>query len=138
MKYEIEITESARRDFENIYLYISGKLCNKQAAKNLIALLNEKIGSLAEMPEGYPQARDEYLKDMGIRFIPVKNYIVFYTADTEAKKVYIVRVLYGKRSWENILYDDLKKLKKVTVMQLHYSHFFIKAKLRSKAFSYFR
>lgn len=108
MKYEIEITDSARRDFENIYLYISGKLCNKQAAKNLIVSLNEKILSLAEMPEGYPQARDEYLKDMGIRFIPVKNYIVFYTVDTEGKKVYIIRILYGKRSWENILYDDLK------------------------------
>lgn len=107
MKYGIEITEAAQRDFDNIYTYISDNLCNKQAASRLIALLDKNIRTLVDMPEGYPLANDEYLRNMGIRFISVKNYMVFYTVSTVKQKVYVIRVLYGKRNWIDILQNDL-------------------------------
>lgn len=107
MKYEIEITEAAQRDFENIYTYVSDNLCNRQAASRLVAFLDKNIRTLANMPEGYPLANDEYLRNMGIRFISVKNYIVFYTVNSSNQKVYIIRVLYGKRNWIDILQKDL-------------------------------
>ena len=31
MNYDINITEAAQKDFENIYTYISENLCNKKA-----------------------------------------------------------------------------------------------------------
>ena len=107
MSYGIEITEAAQRDFENIYMYISDNLCNKQAATRLIKQIDESIRVLADMPEGYPLVRDEYLRNIGIRFISVKNYIVFYTVSSVKQKVYIVRILYGKRNWIDILQSDL-------------------------------
>ena len=107
MKYGIEITEAAQRDFENIYTYISDNLCNKKAATILIDLFDKNIRTLADMPEGYPLANDEYLRNMGIRFISVKNYIIFYTVNIKKQMVYVVRVLYGKRNWINILQSEL-------------------------------
>ena len=107
MKYGIEITEAAQRDFENIYTYISDNLCNKQAATRLIDLFDKNIRTLADMPEGYPLANDEYFRNMGIRFISVKNYIIFYTVNIKKQMVYVVRVLYGKRNWIYILQSEL-------------------------------
>ena len=107
MKYGIEITEAAQRDFENIYTYISDNLCNKKAATSLIDLFDKNIRTLADMPEGYPLANDEYLRNMGIRFISVKNYIIFYTVNIKKQMVYVVRVLYGKRNWIDILQSEL-------------------------------
>ncbi len=100
MKYKIEITQEAEKDFENIFTYISETLCNKQAAL--------RIRSLTDMPNSYPKVKDMYLKKMGLRFITVKNYIVFYTVEDEECKVYIVRILYGKRNWVKILQDDFE------------------------------
>ena len=39
----------------------------------------------------------------GIRFTLVKNYIAFYVVSEENHTIYIVRFLYGKRDWINIL-----------------------------------
>ena len=108
MKYEIEISEAAQNDFKNIFLYISDNLCNKHAALRLMNLIDKNIRSLAEMPEGYPLVKDEYLRNKGIRFVVVKNYIIFYTVNESACKIYIIRILYGKRNWAYILQDDLQ------------------------------
>lgn len=108
MKYKIEITQEAERDFENIFTYISETLCNRKAAISMISLLDKNIRVLKDMPNSYPTAKDTYLKKMGIRFFAVKNYIVFYTVDDEEGKVYIVRILYGRRNWLKILRDDFE------------------------------
>ena len=103
MNYDIDITEAAQRDFENIYTYISENLCNKKAALDLINLLNKNVQILTAMPEIYPIVRDEYLGNMGIRFITVKNYMIFYVVNKSENQVSIIRVLYGKRNWTEIL-----------------------------------
>lgn len=103
MKYTVEITDAAQKDFEDIFSYISNKLYNKQAATKLIALLDKNIRLLEDTPKAYPMVNDEYLKSKGIRLIAVNNYIVFYTVIPDERKVYIVRILYGKRNWIDIL-----------------------------------
>ena len=107
MKYEIEITKAAQNDFEDIYTYISESLCNKQAAVKIVAMIDKNIRSLTDMPERYPFVNSQYLRDNGIRFVSVKNYIVFYMADESRNKVYIVRILYEKRNWAEILKNEL-------------------------------
>ena len=88
-------------------MYISDNLCNKQAATRLIGLLDKNIRSLSDMPERYHLVKDDYLKNVGIRYISVKNYIIFYTVSATKQKVYVVRILYGKRNWVDILQSDL-------------------------------
>lgn len=107
MSFEVEITVAAQHDVENIYSYISENLCNKQAAARFISALRENMAMLENMPESYPLVNDEYLKNIGIRFIAIKNYIAFYITSAEKKKVYILRVLYGRRNWTKILKDGI-------------------------------
>ena len=103
MKYEVEITKAAEQDIEEIFTYISEKLYNSTSAMRMVELLDKNIKALADSPEGYPLVKDDYLRSIGIRFIPIKNYIVFYTFDKTQSKVCVVRVLYGKRNWKEIL-----------------------------------
>lgn len=107
MSFGVEFADVAQRDVENIYTYISETLCNRQAATRFISALREHMTTLENMPESYPLANDEYLRNMGIRFIVINNYIAFYIVSYEKKIVYVLRVLYGRRNWAEILKNDI-------------------------------
>ena len=49
------------------------------------------------MPERKSLYRDEPWHSRGIRFITVKNYMVFYTVNKDTETVSIVRIMYGAR-----------------------------------------
>jgi plasmid stabilization system protein ParE len=46
---------------------------------------------------------DEYLAEKGIKFVMIKNYMMFYTINEDEKTVIVIRFLYGRRDWKNIL-----------------------------------
>lgn len=46
---------------------------------------------------------DEMLAYKGIRKIMMDNYIVFFIVNEESKIVTIVRILYGRYDWMNLL-----------------------------------
>ena len=46
---------------------------------------------------------DEYLANLGYRLKKVKNYLIFYIIGEDNKYIKIVRFLYGRRDWMNIL-----------------------------------
>lgn len=46
-------------------------------------------------------------KSLGIRFLPIENYLVFYLPDEEQKVVRIYRIIYGKRDIENQLQENI-------------------------------
>lgn len=47
------------------------------------------------MPERNPFYKEEPWHSQGLRFLPVKNYLLFYTVNPENSTVSIVRILYG-------------------------------------------
>lgn len=51
----------------------------------------------------HPLVEDELLKRMGLRRAYFDNYNIFYYYDVEEDVVYIIRVLYNKADWQNIL-----------------------------------
>ena len=58
---------------------------------------------LKEFPFSCNYVADEYLKSKGYRKLIIDNYIVFYLVEEENKQVIIMRVLYGKQKYENLL-----------------------------------
>ena len=54
------------------------------------------------MPQGLP-VTDERLASIGYRKLIVKGYIAFYTIDEQSKAVDIVRILYARRDWLQLL-----------------------------------
>lgn len=60
------------------------------------------------MPERYSAVEWEPWASMGMRKVPVDNYIVFYLVDTVKLTVTVIRVLYNGRDIEGIIQKDTK------------------------------
>ena len=103
MMYKVVPSERARKDILDIIGYITSELDSPEAARKLLIALYKEMNSLDTMPKRFAFVSDERLAQMGIRSIPVKNYIIFYTVDEQKKSVTIIRVMYSKRDWANLL-----------------------------------
>lgn len=99
----VVFTEPAEYDLLDIEYYIFVDLCNPQAAQRISDGILDAAGKLEEYPEGYPLVGDELLGRMGIRITYFDNYNIFYYYDMQNDVVYIIRVLYNKADWQNIL-----------------------------------
>ncbi len=71
---------------------------------NYSKLIRNEIQSLENMPQKFAIIDDDDIKDLNIRKINIKNYIVFYRINEEKRIVNIERVLYGASDWLNKLY----------------------------------
>ena len=60
------------------------------------------------MPERYGLVEWEPWASMGMRHVPVGNYVVFYTIETDVRTVTITRIFYGGRDIEHII-QELEK-----------------------------
>ncbi|MHB8063551.1 MAG: type II toxin-antitoxin system RelE/ParE family toxin [Ruminiclostridium sp.] len=98
-KFKIKIFPSAQKDLRDIVDYINS--LSPQAAIKYYELIVEKVGSIADMPERCPLAKDTQLRLRGYRTLHVKNYIVFYVLKSDV--VEIRRILYARRQYENLL-----------------------------------
>ena len=101
--YSINITEPAEQDITKAVRYIATQLQNKTAAQKLLSDTIDAVYSLEEMPFRQPLVSEETLARLGIRFLPVNNYLLFYVVREELKTVVIERFLHGKRNWAAIL-----------------------------------
>lgn len=101
--YDIQITEPAEKDFYEIGAYISKELLEPETAKKVISTIAKGINSLEGMPLRNAIVADDRLAYKGIRKIMVDNYIIFYIVTEEINVVTIVRILYSRRDWMNLL-----------------------------------
>lgn len=101
--YDIQITEPAEKDLYGIGAYISKELLEPETAKKVVSKIAKGIITLEEMPLRSALLADDRLAHKGIRRILVDNYIVFYIVTEESKAVTIIRILYNRRDWINLL-----------------------------------
>lgn len=95
MKMKIVYTFQAQQDLKNIYEYIAYSplvpvqpaICAGRSYKAHV-LLNPCRSGIRFMKE-------EPWHSQGVRFVPVKNYLLFYTVNNETHTVSIARILYG-------------------------------------------
>lgn len=106
--YKIIVTYPAQKDLQNAISYISNELKNKEAAFNLLDLVEETVKSLTDMPEKYAVIDDEFLSREDFRFIPIKNYLLLYSVRKETQMVVVQCFLYVRRDWMNILKQNTK------------------------------
>ena len=94
---KVVYTHSAKEDLKRIYQYILYELSAPITAQNTSDRIMDSIRSLNTMPERNPLYKEEPWYSRGVRFISVRNYLVFYTIDSKSDCVYIVRIVYGAR-----------------------------------------
>lgn len=105
-RYSIQYSIVSKNDLKSIYSYIAFELQAKIAAKNQTSRIRENIRALDYFPEKYPLVDWEPWNELGVRKMPVDNFVVFYRVDHETRCVEIVRIFYGGRDIENIVQSE--------------------------------
>lgn len=103
MTYQLFVTSLAERDISEAADYIAFVLKNPQASDRLLDEVELQLGNLAQFPASHPLANDPLLAAWGIRFVQVKNYLAFYVISEERQLVTVIRFLYARSNWANIL-----------------------------------
>jgi len=103
MKYCIHITEPAKTDIRNTINYIGNVLKNPTTADRLLTKIEFNIASLSVTPQRCALADDPVLSLQKIRYLIIRNYYAFYQIDESTRTVHILRFLYEKSDWKNIL-----------------------------------
>ena len=101
---EIVFSPEAISDLQEIKAYIAEELCNEQAAVNTITNITEGIRMLANFPESGARLSSIVDFETDYRFLVCGNYTAFYR--TENQTVKIIRVLYGRRNFMQILFGE--------------------------------
>ena len=100
---KIVFSEPAEYDLLGIEYYIYKNLCNPQASKRITDGILKTIEKLAVNPEIHPLVADELLCRMKLRMTFFDNYNIFYYYAIKEDIIYIVRILYNKMDWNNLL-----------------------------------
>lgn len=99
--YNVIVEEEAQNDLTQLVRYIYDNFNEPQTAKKIYTEIKEKIISLENMPSRHPVTEEEPYKAAEIRLLYIKNYTVFYKISDDCVRV--LRVLYSRRDWKNIL-----------------------------------
>ena len=103
--YEIIMTPDSINDLLDLRNYIADVLLARDTALKLIQHIRDEISKLSELPGRIKPMDDEPWKSRGVRRLLCKNFYVYYRIDENAKRVYILNVIYAKRDQLNALSD---------------------------------
>lgn len=104
--YQVIYSPEAKDDLKSIYRYIAFELFSKKGAREQMNRIRKNIRELDLFPEKYVQVQWEPWASMGMRQMPVDNYIVYYLVDKETKLVMIDRIFYNGRDVEHIIQNE--------------------------------
>lgn len=105
--YHVQYSAEAVEDLRNIYQYIAEELQAPQAAQGQADRIRKAIRALNSFPSRFAAVDWEPWASMGMRKVPVDNYLVFYLVQNEDSTVTIVRIFYAGRNIEEIIKESL-------------------------------
>lgn len=108
-KYTVYYSPVAKDDLKSVYTYIAYTLLEKKIAADQTDRIRKEIRSLNVFPERYRLVDWEPWNQMGIRQVPIGNYVVYYRVDHEGRRVEIVRIFYGGQDVEAIIQSQQQK-----------------------------
>lgn len=106
--YSVVYAPKALDDLREIYVYIAFELKVPSTAADQINRIRKEIRSLDIMPMRYALVDWEPWKSMKMHRVPIDNYVVYYTVDTDKFIVTIIRIFYSGQNVEDIIKSDAK------------------------------
>ena len=102
-RFQYRLSKKAEADLDEILSYLSIELSNSDAASGFLKDLQTVIDSICAIPKMGRIVENEFLPDRDVRKSLVGNYILYYLPDTKEKIIYILRILYGRRSLDELV-----------------------------------
>ena len=107
-EYRVKYSPEALDDIRGIYSYIAVELQAEQTAVNQVNRIRQTIRKLSLFPEKHTIVEWEPWNSMGMRMLPVNNYVVYYLIEEDNNMVWVVRIFYSGRDVEHIIKEDLR------------------------------
>lgn len=101
-KFKYRLTEKAQVDLDEIVRHIAVELSNPKAAAAFLAKVQKSIERVCLFPESEPLLQNEFLPNTAVRKCVLGNYVMYYLPVLEDETVLVVRIIYGRRSTEEI------------------------------------
>jgi toxin ParE1/3/4 len=101
VKFRVEFTRAAEKDFEEIWAYIA--VDSPVAASNLVLALERQISTLEQFPERCPMIPENALLGSRYRHLVHGAYRTLFRID--GSTVYILRVIHGARLLDFSMFD---------------------------------
>ena len=102
-EYEVILETTTVLDLYGILDYITDILKTPEAARRIFFSIEGQVMSLNHMPERHPVVRDEPYASLGVRHMPAESYNAFYIVNRAKHEVRVLRILYNRREWQNLL-----------------------------------
>jgi len=102
--HKILYSKEAFRDLDEIWEYIAFVLQNRSAANRTINRILDAVDQLKEFPEIGTLLSSVVDIESDYRFLVTGNYLTFYR--TGDNNIYIDRILYGRRDYLRVSFDD--------------------------------
>lgn len=100
----LHLSPEAQNDLMDIKNYITEELENPQAAIDTVNKITSSIRLLRDHGHIRAPLSSVAIIDSDYRFLVSENYLVFYRANDN--DIYIDRILYGRREYLRILFDE--------------------------------
>ncbi len=101
-EYTYLLTQKAEADLDGIVSYLSLELANAKAASDFVGNLQDVIEETLLFPLSGSLVNNEFLPDTAVRKKVIGKYVMYYLTDLEQHIIYILRLIYGRRSVEEI------------------------------------
>lgn len=101
---ELIVSPLAKADMREISDYISRKLRNPGTALQMLGRFKKAMLPLRDFPEMGAPLLLSGRQSIPYRYLVCGHYLIFYHLDAE--RVLVDRVLYGRRSYTALLFDD--------------------------------
>jgi len=101
--YQYNFTKKAETDLDEILSYISIELSNPDAAASFLKDLQAVLASICSVPKIGRIVDNEFLPNREIRKSLVGNYVLYYLPDIKEKRIYVLRILYGRRNLDELV-----------------------------------
>ena len=103
---KIRVSPTALNDLKEIKSYIENDLSNPIAANNVVKRIIDDYSRLEISPHMGPSLSTKVPFDTDYCFIVSGNYLVFYKVEDDY--ISVNRILYGRRDYIKIIFDDIK------------------------------
>ena len=101
--YNVEISDRAENDLDNIITYISQNLVAPKAASDLADKIYDCYDNLESNPYMYSVCHDPRLHREGYRRALVKNYVVVFKIHDDINEVHVHAIFHGSQDYVNLI-----------------------------------
>ena len=101
MQFNVELSELAEQQYDDILSYIAYELKNPQALKNVMDDFDETIAKLEEMADSFGYCSSNRLKEMGLHKIYFAKHRYLFVYRVNKSQVIIEAMYHEMQDYEN-------------------------------------